>query len=50
MATSSISTGSAKGYGAVGRLLTDVSAGLDEADRVGVVGLNAPASRRCCGC
>jgi ATPase subunit of ABC transporter with duplicated ATPase domains len=29
-----------KGYGAVGRLLTDVSAGLDEADRLGVVGLN----------
>ena len=30
----------AKGYGPVGRLLTDVSVGLDESDRVGVVGLN----------
>jgi ABC transport system ATP-binding/permease protein len=30
----------AKGYGPVGRLLTDVSLGLDESDRVGVVGLN----------
>jgi ATP-binding cassette subfamily F protein uup len=29
-----------KGYGAVGQLLTDVSLGLDESDRVGVVGLN----------
>jgi ATP-binding cassette subfamily F protein uup len=29
-----------KGYGAAGPLLTDVSLGLDEADRVGVVGLN----------
>ncbi|WP_213452952.1 ABC-F family ATP-binding cassette domain-containing protein [Rhizomonospora bruguierae] len=29
-----------KGYGAAGRLLTDVSLGLDDADRVGVVGLN----------
>ena len=29
-----------KGYGAVGQLLTDVSLGLDDADRVGVVGLN----------
>jgi len=30
----------AKGYGPVGRLLVDVSLGLDESDRVGVVGLN----------
>ncbi len=30
----------AKGYGAAGALLTDVSLGLDEQDRVGVVGLN----------
>jgi ATPase subunit of ABC transporter with duplicated ATPase domains len=30
----------AKGYGPVGRLLSDVSLGLDESDRVGVVGLN----------
>ncbi len=29
-----------KGYGAAGQLLTDVSVGLDEADRIGVVGLN----------
>ncbi|GAA4695389.1 ABC transporter ATP-binding protein [Phytohabitans rumicis] len=29
-----------KGYGAAGQLLTDVSLGLDDADRVGVVGLN----------
>ncbi len=29
-----------KSYGAVGQLLTDVSLGLDEGDRVGVVGLN----------
>jgi ABC transport system ATP-binding/permease protein len=29
-----------KGYGPTGRLFTDVSIGLDEADRVGVVGLN----------
>jgi ATP-binding cassette subfamily F protein uup len=29
-----------KGYGAAGQLLTDVSLGLDESDRVGVVGLN----------
>jgi ABC transport system ATP-binding/permease protein len=29
-----------KGYGAAGRLLTDVSLGLDDTDRVGVVGLN----------
>ncbi|TNH29866.1 ABC-F family ATP-binding cassette domain-containing protein [Micromonospora orduensis] len=29
-----------KGYGAAGRLLTDVSLGLDDADRIGVVGLN----------
>ncbi|GAB2925759.1 ABC-F family ATP-binding cassette domain-containing protein [Micromonospora polyrhachis] len=29
-----------KGYGAVGQLLTDVSLGLDSADRIGVVGLN----------
>jgi ABC transport system ATP-binding/permease protein len=29
-----------KGYGAAGSLLTDVSLGLDDADRVGVVGLN----------
>jgi ATPase subunit of ABC transporter with duplicated ATPase domains len=29
-----------KGYGPVGPLLTDVSLGLDEGDRVGVVGLN----------
>jgi ATPase subunit of ABC transporter with duplicated ATPase domains len=29
-----------KGYGAAGQLLVDVSLGLDEADRVGVVGLN----------
>nr|MDT0658120.1 ABC-F family ATP-binding cassette domain-containing protein [Micromonospora sp. DSM 115978] len=29
-----------KGYGAVGQLLTDVSLGLDDADRIGVVGLN----------
>ena len=29
-----------KGYGAAGPLLTDVSLGLDDADRVGVVGLN----------
>lgn len=29
-----------KGYGPTGPLLTDVSLGLDEADRVGVVGLN----------
>jgi ATPase subunit of ABC transporter with duplicated ATPase domains len=29
-----------KGYGPVGALLTDVSLGLDEGDRVGVVGLN----------
>ncbi|MEV4655255.1 ABC-F family ATP-binding cassette domain-containing protein [Micromonospora sp. NPDC049301] len=29
-----------KGYGATGRLLTDVSLGLDDADRIGVVGLN----------
>lgn len=30
----------AKGYGAAGQLLTDVSLGLDDADRIGVVGLN----------
>jgi ATPase subunit of ABC transporter with duplicated ATPase domains len=29
-----------KGYGAVGRLLTDVSLGLSDDDRIGVVGLN----------
>ncbi|WBB77568.1 ABC-F family ATP-binding cassette domain-containing protein [Micromonospora sp. WMMD882] len=29
-----------KGYGAAGPLLTEVSLGLDDADRVGVVGLN----------
>jgi ATP-binding cassette subfamily F protein uup len=29
-----------KSYGAAGQLLTDVSLGLDDADRVGVVGLN----------
>jgi ABC transport system ATP-binding/permease protein len=29
-----------KGYGAAGPLLTDVSLGLDDTDRVGVVGLN----------
>lgn len=29
-----------KGYGPTGRLFTDVSIGLDESDRVGVVGLN----------
>ncbi|MFY1696036.1 ABC-F family ATP-binding cassette domain-containing protein [Solwaraspora sp. WMMA2101] len=29
-----------KGYGAVGQLLTDVSLGLDDSDRIGVVGLN----------
>ncbi|QLQ39179.1 ABC-F family ATP-binding cassette domain-containing protein [Micromonospora robiginosa] len=29
-----------KGYGAAGPLLTDVSLGLEDADRVGVVGLN----------
>ncbi len=29
-----------KGYGPVGQLLTEVSVGLDETDRVGVVGLN----------
>jgi ATP-binding cassette subfamily F protein uup len=29
-----------KGYGPTGQLLTDVSLGLDEADRVGVAGLN----------
>jgi ATPase subunit of ABC transporter with duplicated ATPase domains len=29
-----------KGYGAVGQLLTDVSIGLGDTDRVGVVGLN----------
>ena len=29
-----------KGYGAAGTLLTDVSLGLDDADRIGVVGLN----------
>src|SRR5690349_12835959 len=29
-----------KGYGPTGRLFTDVSIGLDELDRVGVVGLN----------
>src|SRR5689334_11774971 len=29
-----------KGYGAAGPLLTDVSLGLDEGERVGVVGLN----------
>ncbi|WP_434742810.1 ABC-F family ATP-binding cassette domain-containing protein [Micromonospora sp. SH-82] len=29
-----------KGYGAAGALLTDVSLGLDDADRIGVVGLN----------
>jgi ATPase subunit of ABC transporter with duplicated ATPase domains len=29
-----------KGYGPAGRLLTDVSQGLSDADRVGVVGLN----------
>ncbi|HWH01117.1 MAG TPA: ABC-F family ATP-binding cassette domain-containing protein [Pilimelia sp.] len=30
----------AKGYGAAGPLLVDVSLGLDDADRIGVVGLN----------
>jgi ATPase subunit of ABC transporter with duplicated ATPase domains len=30
----------AKGYGAAGQLLVDVSLGLDDADRIGVVGLN----------
>ncbi len=30
----------AKGYGGVGPLLVDVSAGIDDADRIGVVGLN----------
>ncbi|MFK3984593.1 ABC-F family ATP-binding cassette domain-containing protein [Micromonospora sp. NPDC050397] len=29
-----------KGYGAAGQLLTDVSLGLDDTDRIGVVGLN----------
>ncbi|MEH1126283.1 ABC-F family ATP-binding cassette domain-containing protein [Micromonospora sp. CPCC 206061] len=29
-----------KGYGAAGQLLTEVSLGLDDADRIGVVGLN----------
>ncbi|PZF91543.1 ABC-F family ATP-binding cassette domain-containing protein [Micromonospora endophytica] len=29
-----------KGYGAAGALLTEVSLGLDDADRIGVVGLN----------
>ena len=29
-----------KAYGAAGPLLTDVSLGLDDSDRVGVVGLN----------
>ena len=29
-----------KGYGAAGRLLVDVSLGVDDADRIGVVGLN----------
>src|SRR6476660_6484961 len=29
-----------KAYGAAGQLLTDVSLGLDDSDRVGVVGLN----------
>jgi ATP-binding cassette subfamily F protein uup len=29
-----------KGYGPVGRLLTDVSAGIEDDDRIGVVGLN----------
>ncbi len=29
-----------KGYGAAGQLLSDVSLGLDDSDRVGVVGLN----------
>jgi ATPase subunit of ABC transporter with duplicated ATPase domains len=29
-----------KGYGAAGQLFTDVSLGLDDSDRVGVVGLN----------
>jgi ATP-binding cassette subfamily F protein uup len=29
-----------KGYGAAGQLLTEVSLGLDDADRVGIVGLN----------
>ncbi|MEV0730901.1 ABC-F family ATP-binding cassette domain-containing protein [Polymorphospora sp. NPDC050346] len=29
-----------KGYGAAGQLLTDVSLGLDDSDRIGVVGLN----------
>ncbi|WP_329104564.1 ABC-F family ATP-binding cassette domain-containing protein [Micromonospora sp. NBC_01699] len=29
-----------KGYGAAGQLLTDVSLGLDDANRIGVVGLN----------
>ncbi|WFE26590.1 ABC-F family ATP-binding cassette domain-containing protein [Solwaraspora sp. WMMD791] len=29
-----------KGYGAVGQLLTDVSLGLNDSDRIGVVGLN----------
>jgi ATPase subunit of ABC transporter with duplicated ATPase domains len=30
----------AKGYGGVGALLTDVSAGIEDDDRIGVVGLN----------
>ena len=29
-----------KGYGAAGQLLTDVSLGLDDDDRIGIVGLN----------
>src|SRR5262245_52524238 len=29
-----------KAYGSAGQLLTDVSLGLDDSDRVGVVGLN----------
>src|SRR5690242_20977588 len=29
-----------KAYGAAGAILTDVSLGLDDADRIGVVGLN----------
>jgi ATP-binding cassette subfamily F protein uup len=29
-----------KGYGAAGQLLTDVSLGLDDEDRIGIVGLN----------
>jgi ATPase subunit of ABC transporter with duplicated ATPase domains len=29
-----------KGYGAAGQLLTDVSIGLDDSDRLGIVGLN----------